>query len=308
MNTDYSSTIRVKTNAGLAFEAISNIAKWWATNIEGEARSPGDNFIVRFGKTYSVMKVTESDPGKKLVWTIEKSYLPLFKNPAQWDHTRIVWEISADNDDTVISMTHVGLTPETDCYCDCEKGWNFYIRESLYKSIIDGKGFPGTGIFSNISHGDRKYEGLLYFKNDPLPQYPDGYFFIDVNETNGEQVVSAHTAAEYHKESFDPSGIRGDHFMIVENKPLFGNVLPLKDILELINNQKMENKNYHRQVTVHKKATEAVDAICHVSDWWARDLTGSSNKLNDTFTVRFGETFVRFRITEFIPGKKSFGM
>jgi len=66
----------------------------------------------------------------------------------------------------------------------------------------------------------------------------------------------------------------------------------------------MENQSFHRRLIVNKKKPEVIDDICHVSDWWAKDLTGSSSKLDDTFTVRFGETFVTFRITEFVPGKK----
>ena len=134
MSRHYNCTIAVMANPTQAFHAICDIPKWWATNFEGRAQIAGDRFTVRFGKTYSVIKVSESDPGKKLTWIIEKSYLPLFKNPAQWNNTRIVWEI-VDKNDTEITMTHVGLTPETDCYCDCEKGWNFYIGESLKKLI-----------------------------------------------------------------------------------------------------------------------------------------------------------------------------
>jgi hypothetical protein len=92
--------------------------------------------------------------------------------------------------------------------------------------------------------------------------------------------------------------------MIVENKPLVGDILPLHDILEMINNKKMENQNYHRQLTVDRKAQDVLDEISHVSDWWAKDLTGSSAEINDIFTVRFGETFVTFRVTELIPGKR----
>ena len=304
MSEDYYCTIRTNASPGRAFEAIGDIGKWWATNFDGRAMFCNDRFIVRFGKTYSVMKTTESDPGKKLVWTIEESHLPLFKNPAQWNHTRIVWEISAEENGTMIHMTHIGLTPATDCYYDCEKGWNFYIGESLFKLINEGKGFPGSGIFSNISNGDRRYEGLLYFKNDPVPEYPGGYFFIDVKETQGEKVTAAYDAAEYRQEEFDPERMRGQYFMVVENQPLYGNIFPLKDILETIKVDKMENQNYHRQVTVQKKAAEVVDEICHVSDWWAKDLTGSSSTVNDVFTVRFGETFVTFRITELVPGEK----
>jgi len=80
MSRDYNCTIAVKANPTQTFHAICDIPKWWATNFEGRAQIAGDRFTVRFGKTYSVIKVSESDPGKKLTWIIEKSYLPLFKN------------------------------------------------------------------------------------------------------------------------------------------------------------------------------------------------------------------------------------
>ncbi len=208
MSYDYSCSIATNAGAEQAFEAISDVSKWWATNFKGRAKFPRDRFTVRFGKTFSIMKVSAVVPATKMEWTIEESYLPLFKNPAQWNGTRIVWEISTGSDATVITMTHIGLTPETECYYDCEKGWNFYIRESLYKLITGGKGSPGTGIFSNISNGHRKYEGLLYFKSDPPPHYPDGYFFIDVKGTNGEQVTSAYSAADYNRETLIPVASR----------------------------------------------------------------------------------------------------
>ncbi len=34
--------------------------------------------------------------------------------------------------------------------------------------------------------------------------------------------------------------------------------------------------------------------ISQVNFWWAKNLSGSTEKLNDKFTVRFGETFVDF--------------
>ena len=44
--------------------------------------------------------------------------------------------------------------------------------------------------------------------------------------------------------------------------------------------------------------------ISMVNLWWAKNLSGSAEKLNDKFTVRFGETFVDFLISELIPDKK----
>ncbi len=36
----------------------------------------------------------------------------------------------------------MGLVPEIECYNDCVKGWNFYVNESLFKLMTEGKGIP----------------------------------------------------------------------------------------------------------------------------------------------------------------------
>jgi hypothetical protein len=62
--------------------------------------------------------------------------------------------------------------------------------------------------------------------------------------------------------------------------------------------------DYHCSIRVTVSAGEAFENISDVSAWWANDLQGSAKKLNDIFTVTFGDTFVTFEITEVIPGKK----
>jgi len=37
---------------------------------------------------------------------------------------------------------------------------------------------------------------------------------------------------------------------------------------------------------------------------WTKAFTGAAEKVGDAFTVRFGETFVDFKISEVVPGKK----
>ena len=57
-------------------------------------------------------------------------------------------------------------------------------------------------------------------------------------------------------------------------------------------------------VVVNKTPEEAFDAIANVSAWWAKNFKGSAKNENDVFTVTFGATFVDFKITEVVPGKK----
>jgi hypothetical protein len=99
----------------------------------------------------------------------------------QWNDTRLVWDIQHKNK-TQIMMTHVGLTPEIECFHDCEKGWNFYVKESLAKLITENKGSPGYGIFCYTLNADRKYERILFTKNDPLPDLRLNYILINVKK------------------------------------------------------------------------------------------------------------------------------
>lgn len=66
----------------------------------------------------------------------------------------------------------------------------------------------------------------------------------------------------------------------------------------------MIGQDFSCSITAKVSAAIAVDAICDVSGWWAKTLEGSSPKLNNVFTVRFGTTWVTFKVTELIPNSK----
>jgi hypothetical protein len=66
----------------------------------------------------------------------------------------------------------------------------------------------------------------------------------------------------------------------------------------------MVKKNFHTAVTVNASTEEALNKINQVNKWWAKKVKGKSEKLNDKFTVDFGETFVDFQISQLIPNKK----
>jgi len=67
---------------------------------------------------------------------------------------------------------------------------------------------------------------------------------------------------------------------------------------------KMTEKDYTATISAPIKASEAIERISRVADWWTKGFTGASRKPGDTFTVRFGETSVDFRVTEVIPGRR----
>jgi len=66
----------------------------------------------------------------------------------------------------------------------------------------------------------------------------------------------------------------------------------------------MAKKDFNTTITVNASAVEAMKKINQVNLWWAKNFSGKAEKVNDTFTVRFGETFVDFQISELVPNKK----
>ena len=67
----------------------------------------------------------------------------------------------------------------------------------------------------------------------------------------------------------------------------------------------MEDKNYHKTIIVNASPEEAINKIGQINLWWRKDFLDSAEKLNDKFTVPFGEpSFVDFVISEFVPNKK----
>ena len=71
----------------------------------------------------------------------------------------------------------------------------------------------------------------------------------------------------------------------------------------------METKDYHRSIMVNASAESVMQKISQIKLWWRKDFEGSAEKLNNPFTVPFGEhngetSFVDFVISEKIPNRK----
>jgi hypothetical protein len=67
----------------------------------------------------------------------------------------------------------------------------------------------------------------------------------------------------------------------------------------------MKTQDYHTSIQVNANAAEAFKAINSVTKWWTENLEGSSQKLNDEFTVRFGDVHMsKQKVIELVPDKK----
>jgi len=67
----------------------------------------------------------------------------------------------------------------------------------------------------------------------------------------------------------------------------------------------MNGQDYSASIAVTASAHEVFKSINNVSKWWTEDLKGSSARLHDEFTVRFGDVHVSTqKIVELVPDKK----
>ena len=67
----------------------------------------------------------------------------------------------------------------------------------------------------------------------------------------------------------------------------------------------MKEQDYTTRIEVNATPQEAFDAINNVKGWWTENLEGSSQKLDDQFTVRFGDVHVSTqKLVEVVSCKK----
>ncbi|HVW95725.1 MAG TPA: hypothetical protein VHA56_07135 [Mucilaginibacter sp.] len=126
-----------------AAEAISKVTAWWGDDVEGNSKETGDEFTIRFGETSVDFRVTETG-AERIVWQVTDCNLHWLHDTKEWKGHTIIWDITPTGGNTTIDFTQIGLKPGVECYNDCEKGWNFYIGDSLLSLINTGKGKPDT--------------------------------------------------------------------------------------------------------------------------------------------------------------------
>ena len=93
---------------------------------------------------YSKQRITELVPGKRVAWHVLDGYLDFTEDTTEWTGTDIAFDITEADGKTEVRFTHVGLTPEFECFDNCSNAWSFYVKDSLRELITSGQGQPNA--------------------------------------------------------------------------------------------------------------------------------------------------------------------
>ena len=139
---DYKTSFIVTIPTKEVFNKISDVSKWWSKNVDGNTKS-GNIFIVSFksGDWFKI-EVEEDYSNRKILWNVLDAEQLWLENSKEWVHTRIVWEISKENNCYKVTMTHLGLVSDFECYEKCSAAWDYLLKQSLYKYLTEGAGLP----------------------------------------------------------------------------------------------------------------------------------------------------------------------
>lgn len=140
---NFSTEFTVEQTPEQAFAAITDVRAWWSGNIEGATDELGGEFTYRYQDIhYSKQQITELIPGRRVVWQVLDSYLDFTDDPREWVGSEIEFDLAGEGERTVVRFSHIGLTPESECYDKCSAAWDLYINTSLKRLITSGHGAP----------------------------------------------------------------------------------------------------------------------------------------------------------------------
>ncbi len=124
-----------------------HMSDWW-TSMSAQFLKVGDIAKTDFGgQAYWVFEATVLEPDVIELTCRESNFL----HQDMGEHTRQEWldtvlkfELRSSEGKTVIEFTHIGLTPELECYEVCKGGWDHYLLSSLKNYLHGESGAPNT--------------------------------------------------------------------------------------------------------------------------------------------------------------------
>ncbi len=110
------------------FAAINDVRGWWTGDITGPTDQLGAEFTYQHGEIHrSTQRVVELVPDVRVGWLITAARLTFAAQPDEWVGTQVVFDLDPVPTGTEVRFSHLGLTPDLDCFDGCSTGWRFFV-------------------------------------------------------------------------------------------------------------------------------------------------------------------------------------
>lgn len=136
---DFTYSFKTAKTPTEVFDILTDIKQWWYglynETIKGSSRRAGDvfTFDAGDGAHYSKQQVVELVPDRRIVWQVTESKLSFLQQPAEWNQSRIGFELTPEGTQTLVVFTHQGLQPQLECYGACSSAWTGYLDKLKQK-------------------------------------------------------------------------------------------------------------------------------------------------------------------------------
>jgi len=129
-----------------ALTTLEGLAGWWTTETQGNC-NVGGVIQFRFGTRGGIdMKVLELDPAKRVLWQV-------VGGPPDWIGTKVSFELSQDDDFTIILFKHQRWKKPIEFMHHCSTKWALFLMSM--KSLVEtGKGAPYPNDIHISNKGD----------------------------------------------------------------------------------------------------------------------------------------------------------
>jgi uncharacterized protein YndB with AHSA1/START domain len=141
--------VAIKSSPNDTYRALTTregLAGWWTTDTQGNC-NVGGVIQFRFGdRGFIGMNVLELDPAKRVLWQV-------VDGPPDWIGTKVSFELTQDDDFTIILFKHQGWKEPIEFMHHCSTKWALFLMS--IKSLVEtGKGAPYPNDIHISNKGD----------------------------------------------------------------------------------------------------------------------------------------------------------
>ena len=142
--------LKIQASPERVYQALTTaegVRNWWTREAELDPHVGGEGeFAFYDRRVVTKVRIDDLKPSVRVVWTTISS-----SASGGWEGTTIAFDLSAEDDGTVLRFSHRGFPAADDGYARVTTGWGYFLV-SLQQYLERGQGAPAPDIdFSRMT-------------------------------------------------------------------------------------------------------------------------------------------------------------